>query len=189
MPPSTTIWKRRATLMAIVGVVVALPVTLLVANDDDGPGTATGPETPALNPTVVARELGAQYRVPEGWRALAKPGLILLDAPDRTTRLAISAPDRAGASKRVLSEALATTRTGYEDVSIDRGYGKDVGGLPAKGAVAHVLNRSGTRLDILIAVMEGEKFTYLVQVFTAEGAPPQRLAEAQAALNQLHLTR
>jgi hypothetical protein len=188
MPAAGTIWRRRAVLMAAVGLVVAVPVTLLVSGDDDGSGEPAPPALPALNPTVVARESGISYRVPEGWEAGAVGGTITLSSGDETVQMAIAAPAPAARTGKVLDDALASIRDTYGAVEVNPGSGRRIGGLPARGAVASARNPAGTELRILVAAMRGRERAYLVEVFTAGAAPPERVAEAQSALNELRLT-
>ena len=62
-------------------------------------------------------------------------------------------------------------------------------GLAAKGAVVSARNpNDDIDLEILVAVAEGHKKAYLVEVFTADGASARSVAEAQRLLNSLRLT-
>jgi hypothetical protein len=188
------VWKRRVVLMAAVGLVVAIPVTLLVRGGS-GQQTTAPAATPAipqqfrLHGEVRLHDLGVAVKVPDSWSATRKRSTVRLRSADRTTALAVAAPGAAGKHRQVLGSELEAIRDGYRDVHVTRGVGKTVGGLPAKGAVVSARTRSGTRLRILLAVASGEDHTYLVEVFSAANAPPQRLIQAQLALRTLTLTR
>jgi hypothetical protein len=187
VPPQENVWRRRVLLMFIVGLAVAIPVTLLLRGDDDEPAPATTSVVPALNPGVNDKGLDAHYQVPKGWKESRQGGAIKLQSRDKTTLIAIAAPAAASQSEQVLDDAIAGVKSGYRDVDIHPGSGKKVGGLKAKGAVATAKTPDGGALRILIAVAKGKRHTYLVEVFTAANANPQRLAEAQVALNSLQL--
>jgi hypothetical protein len=103
--------------------------------------------------------------------------------------MAIAAPAPVSATGDILDDALASTRRSYKRVDVNPGFGRRVGGLRARGAVVSATNKAGTELRILIAAMKGEKRAYLVEVFTAASATPERVAAAQAVLNELRLTK
>jgi hypothetical protein len=188
MPNPRRIWIRRAILMLIVGLVVAIPVTLIVRGDDD--------EEPAANPSiedqlplhtaVQADELKASYQVPDGWTQDTKKDVLTLRSADRTVRIGLAAPAAADESDHVLSDALTALKGSYESVEINPGSGREVGGLPAEGAVVHA-EGDDIDLDILVTVMSGKERAYLVEVFTAADASPRAVAQAQQFLNSLKL--
>jgi hypothetical protein len=55
-------------------------------------------------------------------------------------------------------------------------------GRPRRAVVA-AQTRDGDALRILFAVAEGKRSAYLVELFTAADLDPERLREAQVALN------
>jgi hypothetical protein len=185
----TKIWKRRVVLMAIVGVVVAVPLTLLIAGgDDDEPEPPAAPvaaEVPAAGPAQRDRGIGVRYQVADGWREKKEASAIRLRSPGREAQIVIASPAPANESEGVLDQALASLRQGYEGVKVTRGSGRTLGGLKAKGAVASVRTKEGARLRVLVAVTEGKRRAYLVEVFTAPDAAPERIREAQVTLNSL----
>jgi hypothetical protein len=187
------IWKRRAVAMAIVGLAVALPVTIAVSDGAESnpavTGDTAGASVPALRPEVLNRDLGVSYRVPQGWRERDRRRAVSLQSRDRTVQIVIAAPAPAKASGRVLDEAVAAVRSGYRRVRIERGSGSRLGGLRVNGAVASARNPDGTPLRILMAVARGERRTFLVEVFTAAAASGKRIREAQVALNSLRFRR
>jgi predicted Zn-dependent protease len=187
MPTQGTIWRRRALLMLIVALLVAIPVTILIRGGDDEESAPPTVAAPALNPGVQSRALDVRYQVPEGWKESKKAKAIQLLSTDRSVLIAIASPALASKSGALLDDALASIRSGYRDARIQPGSGRQVGGLDAKGAVVAAKTRAGNELRIVVAVAEGKKRAYLVEVFTAVSADPERLREAQVALNSLRL--
>ena len=189
MPSDDLIWRRRAILMLIVGLVVAIPVTLLIRGGDDDSEPQAKPTVTdqlPLNPGVSDDKLKASYQVPKGWTQKTKREVLTLRSHDRTVRIGLAAPAAADESDQVLRDALAGLKGSYESVEVNPGSGKTLGGLPAKGAVIHAQG-DNIDLSILVSVMRGKKRTYLVEVFTAAAAPPKPVAQAQQFLNSLKL--
>jgi hypothetical protein len=187
VPDRGAIWRRRVALMAAVALVVAIPLTLLIGDDDDDAVEAPVATAPALNPVAGDRSLDVNYQVPEGWTERKKAKAIQLQSRDRSTLIAIAAPAKASEAGRLLKDTLAAFRSGYEDVDVRPGAGKQVGGLDAKGAVITAKTPDGNELRIVVAVAKGKKRAYLVEVFTAANADPERVVEAQVALKSLRL--
>ena len=187
----STIWKRRLVLMAVVGVLVAIPLTFLLRGDDDGEGatpatpTTTLPE-PKLGAAKSDRGLEIDYRLPEGWSESKKESAIRLASDDHAVQIVIAAPADASEAPGVLADTLSAIRRGYEDVHMSHGSGKKVGGLKAKGAVVRA-STGDVDLRILVAVAAGDERAYLVEVFTGNDVSPLDLRDAQAALNSLKL--
>jgi hypothetical protein len=186
----SVIWRRRVVLMAIVGLVIAIPVTLLIRDSgEDEPTTSTEPdldEELPLNPSVGDRQLDARYSVPKGWRLKRDGEVLTLRSPDKTVQIGISSPAPAGESEQVLDEAVTALKGAYESVKVSAGSGKKVGGLPAKGAVI-TARGDNVHLRIVVAAMAGDKKAYLVEVFTSASAPPESVAQAQRFLDSLRL--
>jgi hypothetical protein len=187
---SRTIWQRRAVLMAAIGLLVAIPVTLLIR---DGDGTEPTETTPAAVPEVGPAQrdggLGVRYQVAERWEERKEASAIRLRSPDRQAEIVIAAPGPADRTGAILEEALAALRSGYENVDINPGSGVTLGGLKTKGAVASVRTREGARLRVVVAVAEGDRRAHLVEVFTASAVPTARVREAQVMLNSLEFLR
>jgi hypothetical protein len=186
---SRLIWRRRAVLMAVIGLIVAIPVTLLLRDSDDKPASAEqspGIERIPLNPAVGDSEIQAVYQVPEGWDLKHEGDVLKLASADDMVQVGITSPGPAEDAGKLLDEALAGIEETYDAVEVNPGSGKKVGGLPAKGAVI-AARAKDAELRILVAVTKGEERAYLVEVFTAATAPPRRVAEAQRFLNSLEL--
>jgi hypothetical protein len=186
---STTIWRRRAILMAIVGLVIAIPLTVLIrssGDDDPAPAQPDLDEELPLNPPVDDNKLQARYSIPEGWRLKRKREVVTLSSHDKTVQIGMSAPGPAGESDQVLREALESLKATYESVEVSPGSGSEVGGLPANGAVV-AARGDKVHLRIVVAAMAGKKKAYLVEVFTAVSASAESVAQAQRFLGSLRL--
>jgi hypothetical protein len=186
---SATIWRRRVILMAVVGILVAIPVTLLLRDGNDGSTTSArtaGSPAPELGSGKRDRGLDVTYRLPDGWSEDKKASAIRLTSDSGAVEIVVAAPAAASAASGVLDDALAAIRDGYDEVEISRGSGKKVGGLEARGAVVRAGTPEGS-LRILVAVAEGKERAYLVEVFTATDVNADDLRSAQAALNSLQL--
>ena len=146
------------------------------------------PQQFRLHGGVRLHDLGVAVKVPSAWSATRERSTLRLRSEDRTTAVAVAAPSADGRQREVLDSELRAIKQGYGDVSVSRGFGKAVGGLPARGAVVSARTKSATQLRILVAAASGEKHTYLVEVFSATNAPPQRLIQAQLALRSLKLS-
>ena len=186
---SSTIWRRRAILMAIVGLAIAIPLTLLIRSSGDDEPAPAEPDFAAelpLNPPVDDDKLQARYRVPKGWRLKRKGEVVTLSSRDRTVQVGISAPGPAGDADQVLREAVESLKATYESVEVSPGSGSEVGGLRAKGAVV-AARGDKVHLRIVVAAMAGKKKAYLVEVFTAVSASAESVAQAQRFLGSLRL--
>jgi hypothetical protein len=183
-----SVWLRRIALMAVIGVAIAIPITIAVRSNEkeEPPPPPDVEEQLPLHPNVTDQELEIEYQVPEGWDQGASEGVLKLSSADNSVQVGISDPD--GDAEKVLDQALADLKLTFTDVEVGRGSGKKIGGLPAKGAVVSAHNKADdVDLQILVAVGEGEKRTYLVEVFTTAAAPERPVAEAQRLLNSLKL--
>jgi hypothetical protein len=183
--------------MAIVGLVVAIPATILLRDGDHGNGVVaqgsaqlgdtSAPSVELRAKPATSGALDASARVPVGWSATQEQSVLKLRSRDRSAEIAISAPAARGQVDPVLATLVREIESRYQGVSVAPGAGKQVGGLDAKGAVVSAHGDDGTALRMLVAVASGKAHTYLVQVLTARDAPTRRLAEAQLALNTLRL--
>ena len=106
---------------------------------------------------------------------------------DARALLVVTVPPGATNASRLLSEVVAAVRRGYRGVRGTTGAREQIGGRPARSAVLTGRNRRGATLRILLSAVKGRRRTYLVEVFTAQSAPPARLVEARLALDSLRL--
>ncbi len=190
MPPPRVIWIRRAVLMVVVGLVVAVPVTLLARGGGDEEGQGRGGTRlvePQLSPSVGDKALDLRYSVPKRWEQRERGGVIRLTSPDGRAGMTLSAPGPVGDAEAIFDTAIAVLGENYDRVEVERTFdGKRVGGLESKGAVVGARDREGTELRFLVAVARGKKRAYLVEFFTtAAGGRRGSLLEAQAALSSL----
>ena len=176
--------------MAVVGLLVAVPVTIAVREDEDAAprGTTVPADTGVgLGKLRFDRALGVEYRLPPGWRARRKASVLRFTKPGEGVVVAVSAPGPRRDAELIGREALTSLRSNYVGVRVvQRIGGRQIGGLPARGFVvlARVPKRGALR--VLVASARGEKRAYLLEVFVA-ARDPDGLVEAQALLNELHL--
>lgn len=176
--------------MAVVGLLVAIPVTLLIRDGDDTGSSLPESATTAVQapPKVGPQEddpgLAVSYRVPKDWEESKESSAIRLSSPDSSAEVVVAAPAPAADSDLLLEQTLDAFRAQYDDVEVAPGSGREVGGIEAKGAVVTAA-QGDAELRILVAVAPGEERAYLVEVFTTPGVSAERLREAQVALNSL----
>ena len=176
-------------MMAVVGVAVAIPATLLVRDGGAEPeriGPVTLPSA-VEEPLRTDRGLRVGYRVPRGWKRIREDRTLKLRSRNRTTLVAIAAPASADRAGRVRRDLLREIRRAYRGADIRAGGERRVGGLDARTAVIGARRPGGGRIRILLAVAPGTKRTYVVETFTAPGAESRRIVQAQEALNALEL--
>ena len=162
---------------------------------DDGGGdnrTAAQPRTVEL-PTELGQSLddttsGISVSWPSEWRKREKGGALAFQSPDKSVVLAISAPAGAADADRLRKGAIASAASGYKNPVVRPGKGRTIGGLRAEGATISGRGPGGGSRS-LIAVAPGRQKAYLLEVLTAEGAPSERLVEAQLILNSLRLSK
>lgn len=181
--------------MGIVGLLVAIPVTILASGGGDAP--PIGPlaeievKAPEVGPKKVEQSLGVELRVPEGWTREQKRNVLELQSKDRAARVAISAPGPAADAKQLHSEVIAGLRDSYRDFDVARNIDKaPLGGLKGQATVASGTppKKSETTQRILVTTAEGKQRAYLVAVFTA-GDPSSSVLEAQALVSNLRFTK
>ena len=178
--------------MAVVGLLVAIPVTVLIRDGDDDPSLPTQAASttvqapPEVGPGVDDPGLALSYRVPEGWEESKEASAIRLSSPDSSAEVVVAAPAPAADADQLLDDTLASFEAQYEDVEIAPGSGREVGGIEAKGAVVRA-TQGDAELRVLVAVAPGEERAYLVEVFTTSAISADALREAQVALNSLEL--
>ncbi|GEM_PF-2595809 len=180
------IWRRRALVMGVVGLLVAIPITLLAHSGGHG-GRAVKTAGPRvqLNPRVVDSRLEVSYRVPRGWHDSERAGLIELRSGDAATAVSIGAPAGAPAYARVLSDALSAIRDRYSNVRVSARSSGRLGGLPARTVALTATSPSGMPLAIAVTGARGKARAYLIEVFTNTRGAPASLVQAQALLNSL----
>jgi hypothetical protein len=157
---------------------------------DEPEGATTQAEAPprTTGRRVVNGSIGATIARPAGWRARSGGRSIDLRDAEGATALSVSLPAGTDRSAAVLAAAVDGVKRSYEDVEVDSGGGKELGGLPAVSAVVHARNRNGVELDLLLSAVQGRKRSWLVQVVSgADRRGGRGLVEAQVALGTLVL--
>lgn len=183
--------------MAVIAIVVAVPLTLLIRDDDSGGSGAGGDASPPVATQAVPepdqknvnRKLGVALRVPPGWRKRGRGDVLTLRSRDRRAAVVISAPAAVEYADQIYGQAIESIRDQYRKVKVrQRLRGQRLGGRRAKTA-ALVARRpdNGGEMRILVSVAKGRKQAYLVEVFASAPNPGPALLEAQALLNGLEL--
>jgi hypothetical protein len=190
----STIWKRRAVLMAVVGLMVAVPVTVLLREGDgqDEPESALEPidaQIPEVGRVRSVDELGVKLRRPRGWSEKNRGEVVELSSADRAVRVAISAPGPAADADQIHGEVLAGLRSTYGGFEVlGREENQKLGELKSRVTSVSATvpeGKGGGDQRILVSTAPGDKRAYVVVLFTpAEGAESSIL-EAQALINEL----
>ncbi len=186
---------RRAALMAVVGLLVAIPVTRIVrgAGDDDAGGGDSPPlaaaELPEVGETRFDRKLGVALRLPAGWKRSTEKGAVSFRSEDGSVLIAISAPGPAEDSKEIHRAAVEAIERKYRAVEVSTRDGEArLGKRPAElAAISARQPKDRAPLRILVVAARGEKRAYLVEVFAAGENPNAALVEAQVLLNHLRI--
>ncbi len=194
-PDRRTIWRRRIVLMASVGLLVAVPVTIFASGEAgsptvDDPAPIEVPD-PELRAKRVEKDIGISMRMPAGWTRHQKAGVIELRSTDRTARVAISSPGPAEDAAQLHAEVMKGLRSSYREFDVARNLRKaPIGGLTGSATVASgkVPGKNGAEQQILVATAEGKNRAYLVVVFTGS-EPSPAVVEAQALVNNLRFTK
>ena len=196
-PDRRTIWRRRVVLMAVVGLLVAIPVTILVSGGGDAPAPSAPLEeikvkAPDVGPKKVEKSMGVELRVPRGWSREHKDEVLELQSKDGAARVAISAPGPAADAQTLHAQVVEGLRSSYRDFEVQKRIGKTkVGGLRGEATVAAGTVRSkqgSVRQSVVVTTAEGEELAYLVVVFTG-GQTNDEVLEAQALVNNLRFTK
>ncbi len=181
------IWKRRVVLMAVIGLGVAIPLTIALRGGEpvDLPAAI---EAPKLGEIQFDRRLGVEMRLPPGWKTRFKGAQLELRSGDGSATIGISAPAGPAAAQGLRVATLARLKTDYKDLKVVQGVKRSqVGGLRAQttAIAARQPGERGSDLRILLSTARGEKRSYLVLVFAAAPNPGQAIVEAQAVLNDI----
>jgi len=181
--------------MAVVGLFVAIPITIFVSGEASSPPAeplaAIEIEEPAVGPLKVEEGLGVRMRVPEGWSREQKGSVLELESKDRAARIVISAPGPASDAAQLHSEVIDGLRSSYRDFEIAHNLKKtQVGGLDGSATVASgtIPRKKGVQQKILVSTAKGKDRAYLVVVFTGV-QPSPAVVEAQALVNNLRFTK
>lgn len=183
--------------MAIVGLVIAIPITIFVSGNSGTPAPSAPPEAievkaPDVGPKKVEQSIGVELRVPAGWSREQKQDVLELQSRDGTARVAISAPGPAADADRLHAQVLDGLRSSYGNFEVAKRIEKaKLGGLRGEATVATGMlkSRQGkAQQRMVVTTAEGKDLAYLVVVFS--GAETSRsVLEAQALVNNLRFTK
>jgi hypothetical protein len=170
-----------------VGAVVALG--LLAASGCGNDPVVVKPKVGQLPRSGSFRDpkLGVVFMTPEHWAISRRRGTVRAVSEDRTSIVAISALPGGRGLQAVVASATRAIRRNYRFVHVLQRSRRKVAGRPAVNLLVSAVNPSGVRLRILANAVAGSSRPYLVEVFSAQGAPPRRLVEAQVLLSSLKL--
>ena len=182
--------------MAIVGLLIAIPVTILVSGSDAPAPTALPAQieikTPELGPEKIERSIGVELRVPQGWSREQKGDVVELQSKDGAARVAISAPGPAADADTLHSQVVGGLRSSYGDFEVSKRIDKTkLGGLRGEATVATGTLKSEqgeAQQRMIVTTAEGKQLAYLVVVFSGAQTSGSVL-EAQALVNNLHFTK
>lgn len=196
-PDRRTIWRRRVVLMGIIGLLIAIPVTILVTGGGDAPAPTAGLEgievrAPDVGPKKVEQSIGVELRAPEGWSREQKDDVLELQSKDGAARVAISAPGPAADANTLHAQVVEGLRSSYRDFEVAKQIDKaKMGGLTGDATIASGTLKSkqgSAEQSVVVTTAEGKALAYLVVVFTG-GEPSGSVLEAQALVNNLRFTK
>lgn len=182
--------------MAAIGLLVAIPVTIILSGETEAPPPEPLAEIevpePQLGPKRVDDALGVRMQMPAGWERNERQGVLELESQSGAARIAISAPGPAGDADQLHSEVVAGLRSSYREFEVVRNLDKaPLGGLEGQATVAMgtAAARDGGRAQrILVSTAKGDERAYVAVVFTAAEQSAEVL-EAQALVNSLRFTK
>lgn len=182
--------------MGAVGLLVAVPVTILVSGEEDSPPPdALAPievTEPELGPLRIERSFGVEARLPKGWTRDRTHDVLELTSANGAARVAISAPGPAADAEQLHSEVLNGLRSSYRDFDVLRNIDKaPIGELKGRAtAVSARLPKAkgGDEARILVSTASGKERAHVVALFTI-GEPGPAVLEAQALINKLRFLR
>jgi hypothetical protein len=193
MPDQRTIWKRRAALMAVIGLIVAVPVTIALSGgaDSDPAPEATEPPAPQRGQLERNRRLGVSLRLPDDWKRQQRKagGAVAYRSGDGSVLVAISAPGPAGDADSIQEAAVGAIEDQYRAVDVvKRSSRLRLGRRPAETAAVAARNpKTRDPVRILVTTAKGRKRAYLIEVFAAGSDPTAAQVEAQVILDGLRL--
>jgi len=190
-----TIWRRRVVLMVVVGLAVAIPLTLVLRDGGEeggGPSPQVGPaagEAVDLGPAKSDRAIEVGLRLPFDWTSSRKGEVRVLESADKQARVAISAPGPAADADQLHDEVLAEFRQTYERFELSTRKKKSrVGGLKSRtSAIRATTKKKNQKLGILVSTAEGKKRAYVIVAYTPASDPGESTVEAQTVINELDL--
>ncbi len=135
-----------------------------------------------------ARALAVEGIRPRSWRLTSGRRVVRLTSPGRAGIVAISTVPSSVSASGLMTSTLATARRSYRKARLSRRRSAPLGGYTGVAVSGSATNSRGVRLDLLISVAKGRRFTYLLQVFVARTPAGLRLGQAQALVNSLEFS-
>lgn len=178
--------------MLVVGLAVAVPVTLVLSEEKNEPQTppdAISADLPELRPATFDKDLEVRMRLPKGWTQNRKEGVLLLKSADGQARVALSSPGPDEDADQLHSEVLAAFGDAYERFEIGTKKKKaKIGGLRGESSSMEARAKGEAQeLGIVVSTAAGKKRAYLVVAYTPLVQPGTSTVEAQALINELKL--
>lgn len=192
MQSQATIWRRRIVLMLVVGLAFAIPVTLILRDEDGEPAPppeAISADPPRLGKVKFDEDLEISMRLPVGWTSNRKQGVLLLKSADGQARVALSAPGPDEDADQLHSEVLTRFGDFYERFEVETRKKKaKIGGLRGEAsAIEARAEGEKQELGIVVSTAAGKKRAYLVVAYTPLVRPGEATIEAQSLINELKL--
>lgn len=193
MQSQATIWRRRIVLMLAVGLAIAIPVTLILRDEDGEPAPppeAISADSPRFGKEKFDKDLEISMRLPVGWTSNRKEGgVLLLKSADGQARVALSAPGPDEDADQLHSEVLTQFGAFYERFEVETRKKKaKIGGLRGEtSAIEARAKGEKQELGIVVSTAAGKKRAYLVVAYTPLVRPGQATLEAQSLINELKL--
>lgn len=173
--------------MATVAVVAAIPVAILISGDGEDPGAEI-----TLDPAneFDSRKLGIRGSAPGGWEVDVTPSHVLARSASGLGRVVITVPGPSAKAKRYFEEAIASLGRIFDRARPSKTL-RDarIDDRPTRTRFVALERPDGTEVQAAVAVAEGRRMAYLVEVFVTEGAPARRINEAEALIDSLELSR
>lgn len=183
MPSRTTIWLRRAALMATAGILIGIPTTLLVRGGNERAEEAQGLE---LSERIRDRGLGIRLATPEGWRERKRQGVLTVRSPDRSVGIRIAAPGPAADADEILDTARDVIRDRYRGARVRSRFRGRIGDRPAQVTVFTAIDpQHRTPLVIDVIVVRGQGQAHLIQAFTDARGGALARTQGEAVLRSL----
>ncbi len=175
--------------MGVVGLVVAIPVTLALRSGDGQQSPISVPDPPGLGALEFDRDLGIEVQLPDGWTRERKGGAVVFRSSDERVVVAVTAPGLPREADTIHDDAVASLEAEYDDVEVGPKSDQAVfDGRSARTTALGARNpESDDELAVLVATARGRDVAYLIEVFAAAPNAGAALAEGQALLNAMRL--
>lgn len=168
-----------------------LAAVLAIGLGDDEPAP-TGLPLPPLTGAFIDPKLGIRVSFPEDWSAeresRGESRAVVLRADDGSALVSVSPVARSKLADDVLDAAGGQIREEYRRVERLGKQKLEISGQPGTARLFLGTNREDQRLRILLATIEGDRKTYLINVFSSAQAD-LRIAQIEQILSSLQLLK